>query len=738
MPALIAATVQEIELPNDDTTVTEAAVMYAALGFQVVPLHGVVDGRCTCGPTCTGPGKHPISSAWQKRATSEPDEAREMFRGHRWNIGLMLGHGLVALDIDGSVGFESLATLGDLPRTLSSVSGSGVGEHRIFAYAPHHDPSCVSNRKVLPKLDLRTREAQIVVAPSLHVSGRRYRWIDRVAPAVLPDHLYEAIRKKPASNVLPIDSSRSPAQSRDVLARRARSYIAKIPPAVSGEGGHDQTFSAALWMVAYMHKGLPEQEAWSLLCEYNGTCRPPWQEHELRHKFEDAKKAHTIPEIPDRDPVRPEPPRPDPAGAPAANVVPIRDDSDDWKAKLIWESNKKGIRAAKHPGNAIVIARYDPAWRGRIRFNQFAQCVTVDDPPWHEADRPDSTPGTAPWTDVDSVRLSGWIRRNHQLDISSSDCEKAVEVVAQSNRYHPVRDFFDGLVWDGQPRLRTACQVYLGAAPTLFTELVFRWWTIAAVARTYDPGCKADNVLILEGEQGLRKSSALRTLAGPEWFSDTPIDLQSKDAYIALCGKLIIELAELESLRRTDASRAKSFFSSTADSFRPPYGKRTITVPRTCVFAGSVNHASYLQDSTGNRRYWPIACTSVDLEAIARDREQLWAEAVAAYHDGAKWWPTTPEELDACEEAQAPRGEADEWETVIAAWVATHPDACPNVGEILEDVFGIPKDKWIRPDQMRVSSVLQRLGFVKFQSRENERRVWRYRKSPLSQSRKAG
>lgn len=722
-----------IDLPSDDTPIPVAAEMYAALGFRVIPLHGVVDGRCTCGHSGCDPrnaGKHPLGRGWGDIDPSDTDAVRSLFRHHRWNIAIMLGSKHLAIDVDGPGGYESLKKLGPMPDTLTAQSGSLQGEHRIFAYAPHQDPEAITNRAVLPKLDIKTRSGQLTLAPSIHRSGNRYRWTNRIMPAVLPDSLYNLLlpaRQAPVIQMIP--------RSTGDMYERASRYVAQIDPAISGSGGHAQTFAAARAIMGWVAKGLPPASGWALLVDYNNRCQPPWTERELSHKWQQAQKAHSIPEFEDRsyrsEPVRTfeEPDEPEPEVVPEVEPKP-EPKPVDYRARMLWVVDKQGrTKAVKHIENIICILRYHPEWVGKVRLDEHAQVVTVTNPPWRESHAPStSTAGTVIWSDTDSSRLAAWLRRERdiELDVTTADCDKAVDIVAHSSPYHPVRDWMAGLIWDGTPRLADAPAIYLGADSDSYTKSVFRWWMISAVARTFDPGCKADHVLILEGPQGLRKSSALRALASPEWFTDTPLDLHSKDAYISLCGKLVVELAELESLRRADASRAKSFFTSSIDSFRRPYDRRMVTVKRSCVFAGTVNDASYLQDQTGNRRYWPIRCTQIDLDLIVRDRDQMWAEAVAAYRDGARWWPDTTEEVAVCEQQQEVRVHVDEWESLIASWLARHTDGEYTIGGILKDVIGIPPDKWTRADQMRVAVCMQRLGHVRRQRRDGGRREWRY------------
>jgi predicted P-loop ATPase len=224
-----------------------------------------------------------------------------------------------------------------------------------------------------------------------------------------------------------------------------------------------------------------------------------------------------------------------------------------------------------------------------------------------------------------------------------TDC---IAVVAQENRVHPVREYLAALEWDGTKRLDTWLQRYFNAEGSGdYLAAVGACWLVSAVARVEQPGCKADSALVLESRQGARKSSAAACLAiRPQWFADSVGDLRSKDSAIQLAGKWIVELAELSSIRRAEVEAVKSYLSRTHDVFRPPYGRRAVTVSRQCVFVGTTNEAQYLRDRTGNRRYWPIRCADIDLETLERDRDQLWAEALHEYRTGAKWYLSAAQE----------------------------------------------------------------------------------------------
>jgi putative DNA primase/helicase len=193
----------------------------------------------------------------------------------------------------------------------------------------------------------------------------------------------------------------------------------------------------------------------------------------------------------------------------------------------------------------------------------------------------------------------------------------------------------------------------------LKTRVMLEWPKIfeaEELARIIDPGCQADHTLLLEGPQGNRKSTALRILAGDEYLTDHISDLGSKDSRIELHGKWILELAELDNVRRGQMEKVKAFLTARVDNFRLPYGRITEAVPRSCVFAATVNDKTPLTDETGARRFWPVRCGTVDVEAVERDRDQLWAKAFQQYYEGAIWWLDSAElNTLAAEEPGRPR-----------------------------------------------------------------------------------
>jgi len=368
-------------------------------------------------------------------------------------------------------------------------------------------------------------------------------------------------------------------------------------------------------------------------------------------------------------------------------------------------------------GNVHLILSNHKAWQGVIAQDDFAgRVVKRKVPPFQQGE-------LGEWSDMDDIRCVLWLSQAYGIAVRQDIVMSAVLLVADQYHYHDVREYLEGLVWDGRPRVRAWPARYLHVGDSEYVQLAGMKWMIAAVARVMQPGCKADNVLILEGKQGWGKSTALEVLAGKPWYTNSPIRIGEKDTYAVMAGKWIIELAELDSLNKSDSSAAKSFFATETDRFRNFYGKRATDVHRQGVFAGSVNFDTYLKDESGNRRYWPIRVGGpVDIEALRRDRDQLWAEAVHLYRKRVIWH-VTEEERPLFEIEQTERYEGDVYEDKIAR--AIEYSSRTTMEEILADVLKLDTSKWTLPEQRRVGKALKSLGWLR--KRESTgKRGWYY------------
>jgi predicted P-loop ATPase len=391
----------------------------------------------------------------------------------------------------------------------------------------------------------------------------------------------------------------------------------------------------------------------------------------------------------------------------------------DWTNNIKFDA-KGSVRPILT--NVILFLREHQTWKGVLAFDEFNNRVVIRKRPYWGDELPD-----AAWTDHHESLVRVWFQ-NEDIAANQSDVGKGVQAAARGNTFHPVRDYFDALVWDGKARLETWLIDYLHADDTAYIRAVGPRFLISAVARIYKPGCQADHMLVLEGPQGKQKSKSISTLAVRDaWSTDRLSHVASKDASQETAGVLIIEIAEMESLVRAGSSSMKRFITQRFDRYRPPFGKHLINRPRQCVFIGTINPPAggYLKDPTGARRIWPVACHGmIDVEGIERDRDQLWAEAIVQFKAGAKWWLETPQ-LEALATAeQRTRFKNDVWKEPIEKWLGKRKDT--SITEVLERVLGFKPREQNRSAQMRVADILTGLGFSKHRPRKGDRRPNRY------------
>lgn len=388
---------------------------------------------------------------------------------------------------------------------------------------------------------------------------------------------------------------------------------------------------------------------------------------------------------------------------------------DTWLAEL--GVNRKTGEADSTITNAALILRNDPRLRGAFAINQFSMRPVVRrDLPWRRAKDGDL------WEDADDANLLLYMEQTWRL-VGENKIRNAWTVVANENAYHPVREYLDGLCWDGTERLDTLLVRYMGAEDTPYTRAVTRKWMTAAVKRMYQPGCKFDAMLVLVGAQGIGKSR-LAAILSRGWFTDSLTCMDGKEAYEAIRGSWIIEVAELAAARRSEQEAQKKFISSQVDTYRPAYGRNVVSLPRQCVFYGSTNDMEPLKDDTGARRYWPVLCAGVNHGqhiGLEEEVDQLWAEAVVRYRAGETLWlddQAVAEEAQAAQERMTVQDTAlgelmeyldtplpDNWEsrtpeerrayiwgdTLDDHAAATHLRTCVSAVEVRVELLGEPR-----------------------------------------------
>lgn len=420
----------------------------------------------------------------------------------------------------------------------------------------------------------------------------------------------------------------------------------------------------------------------------------------------------------------------------ADNVTPIgaakkrraAPPSGDW-FDLVIRDEKSG-RPRSTLANAISVLGAHPAWEGVLARDLFASETRKLLPaPTRPGDEP-AEPGPGRWTDTDSARTAAWLSSVADLDVGTVIVDQAVEAVAERAAFHPVREYLRDLQWDGEPRIGTWLSVHFGAEPTRYAEAIGARWLISAVARVMEPGVQADCMLILEGRQGSGKSTGVAALCpDAAWFHGTALDLGSKDAFQALRSKWLVEWQELDAMRGREATRVKAFVSASSDYYRASYARRALDYPRQCVFFGTTNEDVYLQDHTGNRRFWPVRTSGadVDRDAIRAVRDQLWAEAVEWYADGKAWHVDTAELRALCAAEQADREVRDPWVGYARSWALARRDRGITTEELLREGLEINSTHVNRAFETRAGQVLRALGFTDVrQVREGTDRVRRY------------
>lgn len=512
-----------------------------------------------------------------------------------------------------------------------------------------------------------------------------------VADADLPE-IAEDLRPKSA----PVNISRPIGDRPANVIERAAKYLEKIPGAVSGQGGSKQTFVAACALT----KGfaLTEDEAMDMLeREYNPRCDPPWSKKELLHKVRSALKADgpvgskLTDDRPRRDALAPE----DYEGAPGIIVIDWRDDQEIERLLQPEQTQQEATMDASPPAqsagwqsqihrfrgrpvasarNVALVGTHDDQLQDALGYDSFSGVtVWLKPPPWQGA----SYAGSAPWckgqevTDNDGMRLSVWLSNKYGINMDSGQLLRVMDMLAEKHSYHPVVDYLRSTQWDGVSRLGGKdgpgwLTTYAGVEDSEYVRRVGRMFLISMVAHVVRPGDLVKNVLVLEGEQDARKSTFCSVLGG-QWYSESLSEIGSKDSYQDIRGVWLLELAELAGTTRAENNTVKHYIAKRKDRYRESYGRKAQTIPRQTVFIGTTNQDEWARDETGGSRWWPVRVGYIDIEAVQRDRDQLFAEAVAAFEAGEKWYLEHGDPLLAdFRSEQEARRDRDIWESEIA------------------------------------------------------------------------
>tara|TARA_R100000664_G_C2756254_1_gene144105 strand:+ start:448 stop:1707 length:1260 start_codon:yes stop_codon:yes gene_type:complete len=380
-------------------------------------------------------------------------------------------------------------------------------------------------------------------------------------------------------------------------------------------------------------------------------------------------------------------------------TAPVRDKNTD---EII-----RPARVLPNEENVRTILQYDPRITDSIAYNVFSDRLLF------EAEEID---------DEVLTELRFWLADEYNMRnkfgnlIDSSTLETVLHWYGRQKKIDPLKDYLLGLEWDGQERLKNLFPDYFSSTDTELVQQIGIKWAVSCVARGLVGGAKVDTVLVLVGKQGVKKSSALRALAGAELFSDSHLDIRSKEAYqlIHSSGVWIWELAELQAIKSRDAENVKMFLSSQKDRYRPSYGRLPVTKDRRVIFTATTNEVSFLSDDE-NRRFWPIQVgNNIKLDSLRDDRNQLWAEAVALYKNDSNWW-LDDKYNDELKDHQSSFHIEDPWEVACKQGLADPNDEGVTIDEVI-NILELPQRDRHKGTVMRISKILQKMGCTKKRS----------------------
>lgn len=680
-------------------------------GLSVIPLDHPAETSQT-DPARVG--KVPRLATWkmfqETRATA--DNLRAWFgNGHPRNLGIVTGSvsAIVVIDCDSPEAVQWADT--HLPAT-PMVTRTARGEHRFYRHPgiPVSNKARVKTGDASIQVDVRGDGGFVVGPTSVHASGVVYERVGEWPPVdQLP--VFQHAWIEPAPVTAEARTATPPPAAGDNHAHileRARRYLATIPGAVQGHGGDTQTLSAACRIVRGFN--LSDADALLLLRTWNTGCVPPWSEEDLTKKIRNAREYGTEPVGGLRD--APAPARPSRSRSTRSAPAPAPAPGGDDDPPFIRDAKTGAIVASALDNVRVALAALDRT----PTYDEFRRITCID-----------GQPVTDLLVDTLWVLIIDTYGFRPSLDL----LRRVITTEAVRHPVHPVRQYLEALVWDGTPRLDTWLSVYGGAEDTAYTRAVGALPLLAGVRRVRQPGCKFDELLVLEGPQGCLKSSALATLCPRlDWFSDDlPLGVDSKQVIERTGGRWILEAAELHGNRGRETEQIKAFLSRREDGpVRMAYERFATSAPRQFVIIGTTNSTtSYLKDSTGGRRFWPVRVTRFDVDALLVDRDQLWAEAATREAAGAAIRLEEHLWAEAAQHQEQRRAE-DPWEDVLAPVFDGDGFVRPEIvlAAAVWDALGLAANFRDNRHADRVAAIAARAGFMRRKTRINGKPTWHW------------
>jgi predicted P-loop ATPase len=671
---------------------SDIVAQYAQAGFILFPL-GI--GK---------KGKVPLAPEWQKTGY-DPGLTRQQLQG---NFGVLAGEDHLIIDIDvkkGAPGMESYERLikdlgiADVWSEETFCVQTGTGGFHIYTRKPK-DATIKKTLKEYPGIDFISGNAFVVGAGCIHPdTGNeylvRFRSPNDVCPA--PAQLLELLA--PAPTVIDLSAPEPLIDDDPINIERFIETLAQMPGAIEGGRSHNTYICACRGRELGLSTDICAQ---TILSHYNTKCTPPLEAEEVTQTVTNAYNYAK--------------------GAPGSrNVKNIFTTAEVGEkidlGDIKWDTTEDGnLRATLN--NCVNHIATTSLIQQTFRFNVFTQSIEISSKaPWY----PERGSKGANIEDDDETMLRYHLARRFHLEYKENTVWDATMIVAKKRQYHPVQNYLNGLVWDGVPRIDTWLQTYLKVEDNIYVRDIGRKTLCAAVKRIFEPGCKFDFVLILEGGQGAGKSTVVNVL-GRLWASKMELDPHNKDSILKMFGKWVIELSEFSPNKFSDINALRAFFSNETDNVRLPYGRLAKDFPRQSIFIGTINRdtAGYLTDRTGNRRYWIAStpCTEanpIDLIGLEQVADQLWAEAKAKYKSEVIYLTGEAAKMQA--DLALSRMPEEPYRVAVEQWSKDNMDKNECRASDILDYLGIAVKSRGRIDLARVGTAFKICGWDHYDSR---------------------
>lgn len=597
--------------------------------------------------------KKPAIEGWQDEATSDPERIPSLFNVYHTGIGLPTGKesNRTVVDVDNKDGRNGFFTLEMLGIELpATVCCSTPNNGRQYHY--NYCPNLKNMVDALGEksgVDIRNDGGLAILPPSVHENGGTYEWLSDQAPGEIP------IADFPDQLYKAILEHTKP-----------KNKGFDLPDKICTGQRNDTIFKYACKLRA---SGLEQEEITSAAGVVNQErCEKPLADNEIKALVASACTYDK-------------------------GIVHLDSEGKVKKTML----------------NVVGFFKSDQNLIGLFYFNLFDGCIHYSRTPvWDNEIKSGKRVG-----DDDIVFIKHYLAVNHRFEPSVTLIGESIIIVARENSIHPVRDYLNSLKWDGKERLKNWLTTSAGVAENAYTVCVGIKTLVGAVARVFVPGIKFDYMLILEGPQGIGKSTLVKILSG-DWYTAVSLTDTDKDTIDAMLGAWVIENEEMVCFTKQEIERVKAFLSRSTDRVRLSYGRRSQDFPRQSIFMGTMNPAGdtdYLRDPTGNRRFWPVLCTKkIDQVWLRENRDQLFAEAVVRFKAGEKLWIDDPEAEEIMENEQDVRQSKDIWTEPIYAFIKDKEDEV-TATEILNHCLHIEVGRMTKSDQTRVGIIMKHLGW---------------------------